>query len=104
VSDLGVKLKILKKTSVQQDRSLNSIKVAILEKGEVLGIQEYSPASETAEPVNRLHTVTCVQNNSTVLFLPHNHFVDFVLAEPSFEADVKFENILHKQITNLRKK
>ena len=38
VADLGVKLKILKKTNVQQDRSLKTIKVAILEKGEVLGI------------------------------------------------------------------
>ena len=37
-SDAGVKLKIMKKTSVQQDRSLKTIKIAILEKGEVLGI------------------------------------------------------------------
>jgi hypothetical protein len=39
-----------------------------------------------------------------VLFLQHQNFVDFVLAEPTLEADVKFENKLRQQILNLRRK
>lgn len=51
-----------------------------------------------------MHTVVCKQNKSNVLFLQHSHFVDFVLAEPSLDADVKFENKLHQQILILRRK
>ena len=103
-SDVGVKLKLIKKTAIQQDRSLNTIKIAILEKGEVLGIQEYLPGSENFEPKKRMQTATCIRSNSTVLFLAHQHFADFVLAEPTLETDVKMENILHRQLIHLRKR
>jgi len=69
-----------------------------------LGIQEYLPGSENFEPKKRMHTAICIRSNSTVLFLAHQHFADFVLAEPTLETDVKMENILHRQLIHLRKR
>ena len=38
--DAGVKHQILKKAQVQQDRSLGVVNLVIMEKGEVLGLDE----------------------------------------------------------------
>lgn len=38
--DAGAKYKLLKKTNVQQDKSLNNVKVSILERGQIFGLEE----------------------------------------------------------------
>ena len=38
--DAGVRHQILKKTGIQQDRTLNSVNLVIMEKGEVIGLEE----------------------------------------------------------------
>lgn len=38
--DVGAKFRLLKQASIQQDKSLNNIKVSILERGQMFGLDE----------------------------------------------------------------
>ena len=94
--DAGVKHLILKKAHVQQDRSLATVSLAVLEKGEVLGLEECQNRPTAAPAPPRKHTVTCKANNSTVLFLSHQNFAERVLSNAQSERDIVFENMLHR--------
>lgn len=70
--DAGIRHKILRKAKVQQDRALTSISLAIMEQGEVLGLEECQhKAQQIGNLLKRQHTVVCKANGSTVLFLPY---------------------------------
>ena len=78
---------------MQQDRSRKVVRISILERGEILGFQECNKRISQELPPRKF-TATCVQNNSTVLFLSYQHFYERVMAEVNTERDLKFENIL----------
>lgn len=68
-----------------------NVNLVILERGEVLGLEE---CESRGYPKPRRQTVTCKQNNSTLLFLKHEVFVTRVLSDWESNRDVMYENIL----------
>ena len=100
--DEGVKHQIIRKANVQQDRSLGVVNLAILEKGEVIGLEECQNKPSVSAPPPRKHTVVCKTHKSTVLFLSHQHLSDRVLSDAQTERDVIFENIIHNMFFKTR--
>ena len=100
--DPMAKFQLKRQAQVIKDKSLATIKYAILGKGEVFGLQEcqYKPASP--KYTMRQQTVTCVQNDSRVIFINHTAFAERVLSDVNTEKDIKFETILKQHFYDSR--
>ena len=92
--DPMAKFQLRKQAQVIKDKSLATIKYAILGKGEVFGLHECQHKPTSPKYTMRQQTVTCVENGSRVIFINHQAFADRVLSEVNTERDIKFETIL----------
>ena len=75
---------------------MQNIKVSILGKGQVFGIDECQVRCDIKSNViaNRQHTVTCVENNSKVVFITHQALSEIILPDQNAEHDIKVESII----------
>ena len=80
------KVQLKKKTLVQHDKKLDSVKVAILGSGECFGLEECQLRCNRLMPGEELTprktSVNCVEHNSKVLFISYIDFSDHVLTDP----------------------
>ena len=100
--DPMAKFQLKRQTQVLKDKSLATIKYAILGRGEVFGLQECQYRASSPKYSMRQHTVTCVQNNSKAIFISHQAFADRVLSDVNTEKDIKFETVLKQHFYDSR--
>jgi CRP-like cAMP-binding protein len=83
------KIQLKKKSHVQADSFMKTIKMSVLGKGQVFGIEEIRDKLQ-----RRTTTVTCVENNSKVIFIPHQAFLEIVMTDGNAEIDIKSESVI----------
>ena len=100
--DPMAKFSLKKQTKIIQDKSRATIKYAILGKGDLFGLQECQYKPNNPKIPLRQHTVTCVQNDSKVIFINHAAFSDRVLSDINTEGDIKMDTIIKKHFYESR--
>lgn len=90
------KIQLKKQCHVQADSSMKTIKVSILGKGQVFGIEECQVRCDikTNFVPPRTQTVTCVEHHSKVVFISHQSFSEIVLSDIIVEGDIRSESII----------
>ncbi|CDW73238.1 cyclic nucleotide-binding domain containing protein [Stylonychia lemnae] len=95
---MGQKLVLKKQTKLKQDPSVNKIRVAILGKGEIFGIEETQVELGDA----RLNTVICYKNDSLAYYMSLQDFKERVVGDKVLQ-DIEVENSLKKLFYKFRK-
>ena len=90
---------LIKKAQVQQDRSLKTITLSLLERGEIIGLEE---CEQKQNPPPRKHTVVCKSHGSILLFISYENWVSRVLNHVDLQKDIQFDNLQKELLYKLR--
>lgn len=88
--DPMMRFKLRKNASVIRDKSLETVRIAILGMRESFGLEE-CPLRTNQKPQNRSYTVTCVQNDSKVIFISTSVLAERVVYDTNLERDISID-------------